>query len=173
LRSSLTIRIPRKSIQANLPPTLIPSLQCSALLVKGKASNGRTFHFQITASGLNELGIESEAELFKKNPTLEHLQAMLRATDNSVVITIRGIGDMTPRNSDSFIDINTPELDFNRPKAVVHLGNAKADPGVFLGSTQTQNDRTTWAKNGRDRDKIALIFANGEPYEVLTEKAGG
>jgi hypothetical protein len=173
LRSNLTIRIPRKAIEANLPQTLIPSLQCSALLVKGKASNGRTFHFQITASGLNELGIESEAELFKKIPTLEHLQAMLRANDNSVVITIRGIGDMTPRNPDSFIDINTPELDFDRPKAVVHLGNAKADPGVFPGSTQTQNDRTTWAEMDAVADKIALIFANGEPYEVLTDKAGG
>src|SRR5207249_8068426 len=47
LRSNLTIRVPKKAIEANLPPLTIPSLQCSALLVKGKASNGRTFHFQI------------------------------------------------------------------------------------------------------------------------------
>src|SRR5215213_10325068 len=144
LRSNLTIRIPKKSIQANLPSTLIPSLQCSALLVKGKASNGRTFHFQITASGLNELGIESEAELFKKIPTLEHLQAMLRANDKTVVITIRGIGDMTPRNPESFIDLGTLEKDFDRPKAVVHLGNSKATPQQVPGSAETNNDRTTW-----------------------------
>ena len=74
LRSNLTIRVPRAAILANLPPTTIPSLQCSALLVKGKAANGRTFHFQITASGLQKLGTDSEAELFKKIPTLEHLQ---------------------------------------------------------------------------------------------------
>src|SRR6266702_4153697 len=80
LRSNLTIRVPRAAIAANLPPTTIPSLQCSALLVKGKAPNGRTFRFQITASGLNKLGIDAEAELFKKIPTLEHLDNMLRAT---------------------------------------------------------------------------------------------
>ena len=111
------------------PPLTIPSLQCSALLVKGKAPNGRTFHFQITATGLSKLGTDSEAELFKKIPTLEHLQDMLRASDDTVVITIRGIGDMTPRNPDSFIDLSTSEIDFfERPKAVVHLGNAKASP---------------------------------------------
>src|SRR5215510_14457537 len=104
LRSNLTIRVPKKAIEANLPPMTIPSLQSSALFVKGKAPNGRTFHFQITASGLQKLGADSEAELFKKIPTLEHLQDMLRATDDTVVITIRGIGDMTPRNPDSFID---------------------------------------------------------------------
>lgn len=68
---------------------------------------------------------------------------MLRATDDTVVITIRGIGDMTPRNSDSFIDLSTAETEFGRPKAVVHLGNAKATAQQFPGSAQTQNDRTT------------------------------
>src|SRR5260370_21511560 len=96
LRSNLAIRIPRAAIAANLPPTVIPSLQCSALLVKGKAANGRTFHFQITAAGLNQRGVDSEAELFKKIPTLEHIETMLQATDNTAVNTIRGIRDMTP-----------------------------------------------------------------------------
>src|SRR5215207_7076038 len=134
LRSNLAIRVPRAAIAANLPPTLIPSLQCSALLVKGQAPNGRTFHFQITAAGLGKLGGDSEAELFKKIPTLEHLSDMLRANDDTVVITIRGIGDMTPRNPDSFVDLSTVDTDFNRPKAVVHMGNAKASPQDFLGS---------------------------------------
>ena len=146
---------------------MIPSLQTSALLVKGKASNGRTFHFQITASGLQKLGADSEAELFKKIPTLEHLQDMLRATDDTVVITIRGIGDMTPRNPDSFIDLSTLEFDFERPRAVVHLGNAKALPTDFPGSAQTQNDRTTWAEMDAVSDKIALIFAGNEPFDIL------
>jgi hypothetical protein len=166
LRSNLTIRVPKKAIEANLPPMTIPSLQVSALLVKGKAPNGRTFHFQITASGLQKLGADSEAELFKKIPTLEHLQD-LRATDDTVVITIRGIGDMTPRNPDSFIDLSTLELDFQRPKAVVHLGNAKATPQEFPGSAQTQNDRVTWDEMDAIADKIALIFAGSEPFDIL------
>jgi hypothetical protein len=171
LRSNLTIRIPKKAIEANLPPIIIPSLQCSALLVKGKASNGRTFHFQITASGLTELGTESEAELFKKIPTLEHLEAMLRANDKTVVITIRGIGDMSPHNPDSFVDLSTIETEFDRPKAVVHLGNAKADPSKHPGSAETNIDRVTWSEMDDIADKIALIFAGDESFEILPNTA--
>lgn len=167
LRSNLTIRVPRSAVAANLPPTVIPSLQCSALLVKGKAPNGRTFHFQVTASGLQKVGADSEAELFKKVPTLEHLQDLLRATDDTVVVTIRGIGDMTPRNSDSFIDLSAFEVDFQRPKAVVHLGNAKASSQEFPGSAETQNDRATWDAMDAVADKIALIFAGNKPFEIL------
>jgi hypothetical protein len=167
LRSNLTIRIPRAAIAANLPPTVIPSLQVSALLVKGKAASGRTFHFQITASGLNKLGVDSEAELFKKIPTLEHIDAMLRATDDTVVVTIRGIGEMTPRNPDSFIDLSTTDTDFGRPKAVVSLGNSKAAPPEFPGSPETNADRTTWDEMDAVSDKIALIFAGNEPFEIL------
>jgi choline dehydrogenase-like flavoprotein len=167
LRSNLAIRIPRAAIAANLPPTIIPSLQCSALLVKGKAANGRTFHFQITATGLNKLGVDSEAELFKKLPTLEHMDAMLRATDDTVVITIRGIGEMAPRNPDSIIDLSTTEIDFGRPKAVVSLGNAKASVQQFPGSPETNADRATWDEMDAVSDKIALIFAGNEPFEIL------
>ncbi|MCA1692034.1 MAG: DUF1080 domain-containing protein [Actinobacteria bacterium] len=167
LRSNLAIRVPREAVAANLPPETLNSLQCSALLVKGKASNDRTFHFQITASGLNKLGTDSEAELFKKIPTLEHLEALQRANDDTVVITIRAIGDMTARNPDSFIELSPSGTDFDRPKAVVHLGNSKADPSQFPGSPQTQNDRETWEAMDRVSDKIALIFAGTEPFEIL------
>ena len=167
LRSNLAIRVPRAAIAANLPLPVFNSLQCSALLVKGKAPNGRTFHFQITAAGLSKIGTDSEAELFKKIPTLEHLQDMLRATDDTVVITIRGIGDMTPRNPDSFIGLSPTETDFGRPKAVVNLGNAKASAQDFPGSAQTQNDRSTWDAMDAVSDKIALIFAGNEPFDIL------
>src|SRR5215471_7570238 len=167
LRSNLTIRIPRGAIAANLPPTVIPSLQCSALLVKGKAANGRTYHLQITASGLTKLGADSEAELFKKLPMLEDIESMLRATDDTVVLTIRGIGEMTPRNPDSFIDLSTFETDFDRPKAVVALGNSKAKPQDFPGSAETNADRATWNEMDAVSDKIALIFAGNEPFEIL------
>jgi choline dehydrogenase-like flavoprotein len=171
LRSNLTIRIPRAAIAANLPPALIPSLQCSALLVKGRAANGRTFHFQITAAGLNQLGVDSEAELFKKIPTLEHIESMLQATDNTVVITIRGIGEMTPRNPDSFVSLSATETDFARPKAVVSLGNSKATPAQFPGGAETNADRATWDEMDAVSDKIALIFAGNEPFEILPTPA--
>ena len=171
LRSNLTIRVPRASIAANLPATALQSLQCSALLVKGRAANGRTFHFQITAAGLQKLGMDSEAELFKKIPTLEHLGDLLRANDNTVVITIRGIGDMTPRNPDSFINLSATDTDFDRPKAVVSMGNAKAKPQDFPGSAETNNDRATWAAMDAVSNEIALVFAGSEPFEILPNPA--
>src|SRR5205814_3551060 len=167
LRSNLTIRVPRAAIAANLPPTVIPSLQVSALLVKGKAVNGQTYHIQITASGLNKLGVDSEAELFKKIPTLEDIEGMLRATDDTVVLTIRGIGEMTPRNPDSFIDLSTFDTDFGRPKAVVSLGNSKASPQQFPGSPETNADRATWDEMDTVSDKIALVFAGNEAFDIL------
>jgi len=88
------------------------SLQASALFVKGKANisgEDRFFHLQITASGLNKLGQDSEAELFKKIPDTEQLDAMLLAGDSNVVITLRGIGEMTPQNADSFIRLSPPK----------------------------------------------------------------
>jgi choline dehydrogenase-like flavoprotein len=167
LRSNLTIRVPMAAIAANLPPKIIPSLDVSALLVKGKAATGRTYHFQITAAGLNKLGVDSEAELFKKLPTLEDMDAMLRATHDTVVLTIRGIGEMTPRNPDSFIDLSTLDTDFDRPKAVVSLGNSKASPQQFPGSPETNADRATWDEMDAVSDKIALVFAGNEAFDIL------
>jgi Domain of Unknown Function (DUF1080)/GMC oxidoreductase len=92
---------------------------------------------------------------------------MLRATDDTVVITIRGIGEMTARNPDSFVDLSTTEKDFDRPKAVVTLGNSKASVQDFPGSAETNNDRATWTVMDAVSDKIALIFAGSELFEIL------
>jgi len=95
LRSNLTIRIPR----AALPPGLPAALASSALFVKGKFERARGdfgyFHLQITASGLDKPTTDSEAELFKKVPDVDLLDALRQTTDDNVVITIRGIGEMT------------------------------------------------------------------------------
>ena len=74
---------------------------------------------------------------------------------------------MTPRNPDSFVDLSAVDTDFDRPKAVVHLGNAKASPQVFPGSAETQNDRATWDAMDAVSDTIALIFAGSQPFDVL------
>src|SRR4051794_32835762 len=95
------------------------------------------------------------------------MDAMLRATDDTVVITIRGIGEMTPRNPDSFIDLSTTDTDFGRPKAVVALGNSKDSPQHFPGSPETNADRATWDEMDAVSNKIALIFAGNEPFEIL------
>ena len=172
LRSNFNIRIPKKSFQANLPAMLTNALQTSALLVKGRTlvdGQQRYFHFQITASGLGKLGDESEAELFKKIPTLEHLLELLRADDTHVVLTLRGIGEMCPHNPDSHVDLHPTATEFNRRKADVSLGNAKADPTVFPGSTQTNIDRAVWDAMDECSDKLAVLFAASEPFDILTK----
>src|SRR5207249_3594588 len=92
------------------------------------------------------------------------------ADDKFVVITIRGIGEMVSHNPDSRIELAKFDFDFNRPAAWVTLGNAKAPTG---GSTQTQSDRALWDEMDAFSNQIALAFANGHPYEVLADKAGG
>jgi len=98
------------------------------LFVKGKAkvdARDRYFHLQITASGLTATGADSEAELFKKIPDLDNMEKLKRSDDTTVVITIRGIGEMTPHNPDSSVTIPGQGQDFNRPRAVVAVGDAK------------------------------------------------
>ncbi|HJZ95744.1 MAG TPA: hypothetical protein VKE70_04515, partial [Candidatus Solibacter sp.] len=127
LRSNLTIRIPVSSL-TTLPSSTQTSLQASALFVKGKAKiagQDRFFHLQITAAGLNKLGQDSEAELFKKIPDTEQLDTMLSATDTTVVITLRGIGEMTPQNPDSFIRLSPTRTEDSRAIAEVTLADVK------------------------------------------------
>lgn len=169
LRSNLNIRVRREALDV-LAPADLESLQVSALFVKGKAAiDGvdRYFHFQITASGLTRLGNESEAELFKKIPDIDQLSTMQQSTDTHVVITIRGIGEMTPHNPDSSISLATTptDVDFGRPKAFVALGNSKnLQPGA---SKQTRDDAKLWDAMDRSSDEVALLFANKMPFDIL------
>jgi choline dehydrogenase-like flavoprotein len=171
LRSNLTIRVPVGSLKA-LPPGPSSALQASALFVKGRtAVDGvdRYFHLQITASGLSSLGNDAEAELFKKLPDIEHVSAMLRADDTHVVLTLRGIGEMSPQNPDSKIQLAQFDSDFDRPAAYVELGDSGG--GTTGASGQTQVDRKVWEAMDRFTDEVALFFASGQPFEILG-KAG-
>lgn len=170
LRSNLTIRVPVSSLP-QLPVAESNALQASALFVKGKTTvDGvdRYFHLQITASGLSPLGNDAEAELFKKIPDVEHIDAMLRADDRHVVITLRGIGEMAPRNPDSQVRLAQFDTDFGRPAAYVEVGDAT---GTSTASPQTEVDRKVWAAMDRFTDQVALFFTNGQPFEILG-KAG-
>jgi choline dehydrogenase-like flavoprotein len=168
LRSNFTIRIPRTALPP-LPTDLGQHIPVSALFVKAKASIGgkdRYFHFQLTASGLQDIGNNAEAFLFKKVPDFDQVNAMAQADANTVVVTIRGIGQMAPMNPDSRVGLaQMPwDVDFDRPKAYANLGNALAATG---GSQQTQEDRLAWAAMDDFADQLAVILANKAPFEVL------
>jgi choline dehydrogenase-like flavoprotein len=171
LRSNLTIRVPATSL-TSLQPSAMTSLQASALFVKGKANiagEDRFFHLQITASGLNKLGQDSEAELFKKIPDTEQMDAMLRAGDTHVVITLRGIGEMTPQNQDSFVRLSPNKAEDSRPVAEVTIADVKTGTS---NTAQSNIDKQTWDAMDALADEVALIFAHGQPFEILMTSEG-
>ncbi len=156
LRSNLTIRIPRGSI-AGLPGA-IQELQASALFVKGRHDHADHlfghFHLQITAAGLTAPNTDSEAELFKKIPDVDTFERFKHITDTQIVVTMRGIGEMRPANANTRVTLSGELDEFHVPRAFVSI-----QPGA--------EDNTLWNAMDTASDDVALVFANGQPYEVL------
>ena len=159
LRSNLTIRIPRSALPAGLPT----ALASSALFVKGKFQHGANdvgyFHLQITASGLDKPSTDSEAELFKKIPEVDLIDALRQTNDDNVVITIRGIGEMTPRNPASKITLSNELDEYGLPRAFVQIN-------------RTARDENLWNAMDEAADDVAKVFANGHQYEVFDPPQG-
>lgn len=158
LRSNLTIRIPRASLPAGLPN----ELEASALFLKGRHKHAdNTFghhHIQITAAGLDRPTTDTEPELFKKVPSLDYFDPFLTANDDHVVITLRGIGEMEPNNPASFVSLAGALDEFLLPRAFV-----KINPTV--------KDQDLWNAMDKTADDAALVFANGQPYQVQVDGA--
>jgi choline dehydrogenase-like flavoprotein len=154
LRSNLTIRIPRASLPTGLPT----ALASSALFLKGRFEHAPNdfsyFHLQITASGLDRPDTNSEAELFKKIPEVELIDALKLSNDDNVVITIRGIGQMMPLNPGSKVTLSGELDEHNMPRA-------------FVDITASSRDQDVWNAMDEAADDVALVFANGQPYEIF------
>ena len=150
LRSNLTIRVPRASFAA-----LVPELEASALFVKGR-HGGRHFHIQVTASGVLGNVTDSEAELFKKIPDIDWFDTHKLMSDEHVVVTLRGIGEMegdtTGAGSRVELDTETDEYGYRRAK-------------VTLGATAT--DGALWAAMDQAAIELAGVIAAGGPVEFL------
>ena len=158
LRSNLTIRIPRSALPAGLPQ----ALASSALFVKGRFEHAPNdfsyFHLQITASGLDKPTTDSEAELFKKVPEVDQLDALRQTNDDNVVITIRGIGEMSAHNPASNITLSQ------------HLDEFGLRASVQI--KRTQRDENLWNAMDEAADDVAMVFPNGVPYEVFDPPQG-
>ena len=158
-RSNLTIRIPRSA----LPPGLPAALESSALFVKGKLQQGPNdfsfFHLQITASGLDRPSTDSEAKLFKKVPDVDLLDSLRQSNDDNVVITIRGVGELSARNPGNKVTLSGELDEFGMPRAFVEISpNAR--------------DGALWNAMDEAADDVAKIFANGRPCEVFDPPQG-
>ena len=159
LRSNLTIRIPRGSLTGL--SAAVKALQASALFVKGSHKfdddTKGYFHLQITAAGLDKPSADSEAELFKKIPDWDGIAAMQHATDDTVVITIRGIGELQGQNPGNSITLSgeTDEVGVRRAFVTYNL-NAK--------------DQALWNAMDKAADDVAKAIANGQVFWVLVSK---
>ncbi|MEU7058194.1 family 16 glycoside hydrolase [Streptomyces sp. NPDC046197] len=170
LRSNVTIRLPRASLGTALAG--IQELAVSALFVKGvhthtDGSLGH-FHLQITASGVGAPGTDSEAELFKKIPDIDTLDRFRDLTDEWVVVTLRGIGEMTGDKT-SPDPMNRITLDYLGPQDTYDYGQARAlvrleaqDPADPVG-----RNMALWEALDRATDEVALILAHGGPIQYL------
>jgi choline dehydrogenase-like flavoprotein len=170
LRSNLTIRIPREALDT-LDPS-VHELQASALFVKGRhthedGSIGH-FHLQITAAGLANLdpSTDSETELFKKVPDVDTFQRFLTVTDDHIVITIRGIGEMHPDNPDNFVRLDAESDEFTVSRAFVSVGNPN-NPAEQLANAKTAKDFALWEAMDLTSNHVARVFANGHDFAVL------
>jgi hypothetical protein len=182
LRENLTFRVPRAAFGPDLDPILHPEtreLQISALFVKGihthpiDNSKGH-YHFQITASGVGELGKNSEADLFQKIPNIDDLDQFKDLTDKWVVITVRGIGEMfgdkisaDPQNR----VIPGPPDGNGVPRAQVRLEtnwSNPTDPRKTGSTPDRTKDNDLWKAMHNSSLKIAEIFANNGPIQYLS-----
>jgi len=87
------------------------------------------------------------------------LDALRQTSDDNVVITIRGIGEMTPRNAGSKITLSGNIDEFGMPRASVQI-------------SRTARDETLWNAMDDAAEDVAKVFANGQPYEVFDPPQG-
>jgi choline dehydrogenase-like flavoprotein len=174
LRSNLTIRVPRSSFGAALGA--LGELAVSALFVKGvhthpDGSLGH-FHVQITASGLGALGTDSEAELFKKLPDIDTLERFQGLSDQWIVITLRGIGEMVGDKT-SPDPLNRITLDRLGPRDGYDYGQARALVRLEANDPAAQGrNLALWDAMDRACDELAAIFAAGGPVDYLSAPGG-
>lgn len=182
LRSNVVLRVPLGALGNPLAGAAIPTVPVSALFAKGSANLGgrdHFFHVQITASAGTASATDPEADLFQKVPDLDQVEHMREATATSVVIALRGIGEMAGQNASSRVQLATNDWDPSppdaaaRPAAWVTVGDARAlaegtgGNQVTPVTNETRLDAQLWEKMDSFMDELAVIFANGGPFEIL------
>jgi len=168
LRSNLTFRIKRADFETLKD---LRDLEVSALFVKGvhKRSDGKLghIHLQITASGAGALGANSEAQLFKKIPNIDELDRFEDMTDDYIVITVRGIGEMEGDKTSSdprsriILDTLGPHngFDYNQARALVRI-----DP--------SPRDLALWDELDTASLDVSKLFAKGGAIQYLWPQQG-
>jgi len=147
MRSNFAFRLPR----AAFPGLVNHDLQASALFVKSRTplhADGSVnyFHLQITASGLKGLSANSEAELFQKVPDIDTIDVLRLADEDSVVVNVRGVGEIQPGNPGSHVSLGGETDEFGIRRA-------------FVSINPTQNDFDAWDTMDATANQVRQVFA--------------
>lgn len=174
VRSNLDIRIPRTNLTSLSPG--VKALQAAALFVKGRhtfsgSADVGHFHLQITASGLGALGNNSEAELFKKIPDIDTYEAHRNANDSHVVVTIRGIGEMQPRNPGSRVGLDLETDEFGAERALVSIANP-LDAATRAANPKAERDNQIWQAMDQTAKDIAKALGIASPPDPRRDGLG-
>jgi len=160
MRSNNTFRLPRAAVV--VPPNT--DLQASALFVKCRTQHPdgsvSHFHLQITAAGLKGIGTNSEAELFQKIPDIDTLEGFRQANKDSIVMTVRGVGELQPGNPQNRIVLGGEVDEFGRRRA-------------FVSIKTSDNDAKTWDAMDQASDQVRQVFsANAGSADIAKNRDG-
>lgn len=153
MRSNYSFRLPR----AVVPLVAGKDLQASAMFVKCRKAHAdgsvSHFHLQITAAGMKGIGTNSEAELFQKIPDIDTLDIFRQADEDSIVMTVRAVGELQAGNPATRVTLSGETDEFGMRRA-------------FVSINPTQNDGETWTAMDHASDQVRKIFADVAPGTV-------
>lgn len=134
LRSNILFRVKRTAL--GLPAGPPAELETTAFLVRGE-SQGRQFHFQVSASAAG--GTNPEKNMWEQIPDVELQDAFRAAQDpNWITIVFRTIGEMsgqavlTPDPGASWIDLSPETDEYGRRRAYVSLVTRQVDTQLWF-----------------------------------------
>lgn len=134
LRSNTQFRVPR-----TLPlfkGFKWDQLEVSAIQLRGRVTHPDGthghFHLQIAASGVRAGADNADVEIFQKIPDLDQFEFFRTMRDDEVAFAVRGIGEFSPKNPASRVELDAERDEFGVPRAFVRInddGNSNT-PGI-------------------------------------------
>jgi hypothetical protein len=155
LRSNTVVRIHRSAFPATMPK----QLEAAALLVRGSTPKGR-YHLQVTAAAIK--GANSEDVMFRMIPDIELLEQMqFSQSEDWIVITLRGIGEMIGNKNAQIGDANSSWMNLSPYQKDQH-GFARA----WVNIVKTSDDATLWDTMDEAAMLLAKGLANNDPSKI-------
>jgi hypothetical protein len=163
LRSNVTVRFPR-SLFAGLPTKPL-DLETAALIVRGTTSNGRRFHFQVTAAAL--MGPNPEQYMFTAIPDVDQLHAIRANQDpNFVVLTLRAIGELAGDKSAKPGDVKKSWIDLTQDDPKQNDAAAAGRRRAWVSLDPSDADRAAWNDMEQRAIDLAIAIAGGDKSKV-------